>query len=74
MPEAGERVVIGRKGASSFTKVQWTDECPEQLNDLEYAEELGAKWEDDELVTYDLPAMKEFIGYYEKDEYIPDND
>jgi hypothetical protein len=32
--------------------VRWTDACPDGLDDVETAEELGAKWEGDELVTY----------------------
>ena len=57
-----------------MVKVQWTDECPEAINDLEYAEELGATWEGDELVTYDIESMKQLAGYYEEDAYLPDND
>jgi hypothetical protein len=39
-----------------------------------HAEELGATWEDDELVTYDYPAMVQLIEYHEEDAYLPDND
>jgi hypothetical protein len=46
------RVVIGRRGDSSMVPVRWTDACPDGLDDVETAEELGAKWEGDELVTY----------------------
>ncbi|HEV3400669.1 MAG TPA: hypothetical protein VG078_02520 [Acidimicrobiales bacterium] len=54
--------------------VRWTEQCPDDLDDVETAEELGAKWEDDELVTYDLEGMKELLQYYKDDEYLPDND
>jgi hypothetical protein len=40
----------------------------------EWAEELGAKWEGDELVTYDYPSLTGLLEYYEKGEYLPDND
>jgi len=74
MSADGERVVIGHKGSSSMVQVKWTEDCPPGINDLEYAEELGAQWEGDELVTYDLEAMKQLSEYYEEDAYLPDND
>jgi hypothetical protein len=33
-----------------------------------------AKWEGDELVTYDYPSLTGLLEYYEKGEYLPDND
>lgn len=71
---AGERVVLGRKGDSSMVRIRWTEECPDDLNDVETAEGLGARWEDDELVTYDLPGFTELLGYDIRDEYQIDND
>jgi hypothetical protein len=71
---ADNRVVLGKKGESSMVPIQWTAECPDGIDDLETAEELGAKWEGEELVTYDLEAMKELLVYYEEDAYLPDND
>jgi hypothetical protein len=41
---------------------------------MEWAEELGAKWEGDELVTYDYPSFVGLLEYYEEDEYMSDND
>lgn len=29
----GERVVLGRKGASSMVKVRWTDKAPANINE-----------------------------------------
>jgi hypothetical protein len=52
----------------------WSDGAPPGLNEVEWAEELGAKWEGDELVTYDYPSLTGLLEYYEKDEYQPDND
>lgn len=54
--------------------VRWTDECPPELDDVESAEELGAQWEGDELVTYDFGGMKELLAYYKDDDYLIDND
>jgi hypothetical protein len=47
---------------------------PPGLNELEWAEELGARWKGDELVTYDYPTFIDLLEYYEKNEYLPDND
>lgn len=69
-----DRVVLGRKGETSMVKVRWTDAAPTALNDVEYAEELGAVWEDDELVVYDLEGFCGLFAYYESNTYLPDND
>ena len=71
---AGERVVLARKGETSMVKVFWTDDAPESLNDVEEAEELGAKWEGTELVVYDLAGFKDLYDYYENNQWLPDND
>jgi len=57
-----------------MVKVRWTDACPEALNDIETAENLGVQWEGGELVTYDLPGLTELLEYDIKDEYTIDND
>ncbi len=71
-----DRVVIGRKGGSSMVKVRWSEDTPQGLCDLETAEELGAKWEGDELVVYDMPGLLQLLAYYEGDNsgYMIDND
>ena len=70
----GNRVVLGRRPATGFVKIQWTDAAPEGLYRLEEAEELGARWEGDELVTYDIDGFVElFSSYYRRDEYLPDS-
>ncbi len=71
---SGDRVVLGTKGESSMVKIRWTDACPETLNDVETAENVGAKWEGDELVTYDLPGLTQLLEYDARDEYTIDND
>ena len=71
----GDRVVIGRKGDSSMVKVRWEDATPQALCDVETAEGLGARWEGDELVVYDLPGLLQLLAYYEGNEgYMIDND
>ncbi len=47
------RVVLCRKG-KSMVKFLWTGAEPSGMFEVEVAEELGARWEGDELVTYDL--------------------
>ena len=46
-----------------MVKVRWTDAAPDSLNDVDDAEELGAKWEGDELVTYDIDGFRELFSY-----------
>ena len=71
----GDRVVIGRKGGSSMVKVRWTEAAPQSLCNIETAEELGAKWEGDELVVYDMPGLLQLLEYYEGNAgYMIDND
>lgn len=71
----GQRVVLGRRDKfNTMVPFHWSDEAPPDLNDLEWAEELGARWEGDELVTYDYPSLIGLLEYYEKGEYLPDND
>jgi hypothetical protein len=73
--QEGERVVLGRRSkVSSMVPFHWSNDAPPGLNDLDWAEELGAKWEGDELVTYDYPTFVNLLEYYENDQYMPDND
>jgi len=69
-----QRVVLGRKGTSSMVKVRWTEAAPDSLSDVSDAEELGATWEGDELVTYDIEGFRELFTYYENNDYQIDND
>ncbi|MGH9124453.1 MAG: hypothetical protein ACRDZ8_06965 [Acidimicrobiales bacterium] len=72
-PESANRVVLGRKerGMVSF---RWTGTEPSGMFETELAEELGARWEGDELVTYDLPGMRDLFEYHQSDDYLIDND
>ncbi|MEO6122051.1 MAG: hypothetical protein ABIW46_01525 [Acidimicrobiales bacterium] len=51
-----ERIVLGRK-ENSMIGFRWSGAEPEDLNDVALAEEFGAIWEKDELVTYDLASV-----------------
>ncbi len=67
-----DRVVLARRTAG-FTPFQWTGAEPEGLDDLDTALALGACWEGDELVTYNLDAFRH--GFTTFDEgYLEDND
>ncbi len=70
----GERVVLGRKGGSSMVKIRWTDKIPGNINDISDAEEMGAVWEGDELVTHDYEGFMEQYAFYESNDYMIDND
>lgn len=47
---------------------------PRPLGTVSDAEELGAVWEGDNLVTYDIQGFRELFVYYENDDYMIDND
>lgn len=52
---------------------RWSGNEPDEMNDLDLAVEMGAIWEGDELVTYDLESLSwqmEHMG----DDYMIDND
>jgi hypothetical protein len=50
-------VVLARKTPDSFVGFQWSGEEPPGLDDVETAEDLGAVWEGDELVVYNMTAF-----------------
>lgn len=52
---------------------RWSGAEPTDLNDRDLAEELGAVWEGDELVTYDLGSIEWQLAHI-PDEYMFDND
>jgi hypothetical protein len=68
-----ERVVLGRR-ENSLVRFRWSGDEPEALNDVELAEEMGAAWEGDELVTYDLPALVWQMEHLKDDDYMIDDD
>ena len=68
-------MVLGRRDKfNTMVPFHWSAEAPLGLNDVEWAEELGAKWEGDELVTYDYPSFIGLLEYHENSDYLPDND
>ncbi len=70
--QSAERVVLARR-TSGFQPFQWTGDEPEELSDEEEVLALGAVWEGEELVTYDLPTLR-LHPASEADDYINDND
>ncbi|MGH9189035.1 MAG: hypothetical protein ACRD0Q_03240 [Acidimicrobiales bacterium] len=71
---AGERVVLGRVGHTSMVRILWTAQAPPSVNDPELLEDLGARWEGEELVTYDMDELLERIEMHETGDYMIDND
>jgi hypothetical protein len=69
----GERVVLARKEPRTMVGFQWTGQEPAGLNEPEFAEALGAVWEGDLLVTYNLDAFKHAFDHY-SDEFLTDPD
>lgn len=68
-----ERVVLGRR-EQSMIKFRWSGNEPDELNDLELAEKLGATWEGDELVHYDMNSLRWQLEHFSEDNYVADND
>lgn len=68
-----ERVVLGRR-EDSMVRFRWSGDEPGALNDVELAEEMGATWEGDELVTYDLPGLVWQLDHLGGDDYMIDDD
>ncbi|MDP9072360.1 MAG: hypothetical protein M3N68_13965 [Actinomycetota bacterium] len=67
-----ECVVLGHRD-DGWAGFQWSGEEPEGMFEPEEAEEAGAKWEGDELVTCDLVALRR--NYAASDEeWLPDSD
>jgi hypothetical protein len=69
----GERVVLARKEPYSMVGFQWTGQEPAGLNESEFAEAIGAVWEGDQLVTYNLIAFTHAFEHY-NEEYLADPD
>ena len=71
--EQGERVVLAKRAPWSMVGFQWTGNEPEGFDSMRVATALGATWEDDELVTYNLTLLTynfEHLGF----EYLEDSD
>ena len=68
-----QRVVLARIAPETMVGLQWTGQEPAGLFDVDLARGLGAGWEGDELVTYDLPALIHEFDHW-RDEYLTDPD
>lgn len=71
--ESGERVVLAMR-TDNLARHRWTGAEPEGMYELDIAEDLGARWEGDELVTYDLPGLAALYEYHKNNDYLIDND
>lgn len=69
---SGDRVVLANR-VDGFVPYRWTGAEPTGLTDAEVAEQLGATWEDAELVTYDLPSLTAQFAHWH-DGWQSDND
>lgn len=69
----GKRIVLVRR-EKSMTRYRWTGAEPDGLFDVELAEDLGARWEGEELVTYDLEGFQEAFEMQQSDDFMIDND
>lgn len=69
----GDRVVLARKAPDTIVGYQWTGAEPEGMVTLYQAEYMGAVWEGDELVTYELPLMLH-DWEHKMDGYLEDSD
>ncbi|HXF73790.1 MAG TPA: hypothetical protein VNO79_14410 [Actinomycetota bacterium] len=74
MNDAGvlRRVVLGRR-SDDWAGFRWSGAEPPGMYDPEQAIALGARWEGDELVTYDLGALRHGLERL-ADPWVPDQD
>ncbi len=70
--DMSDRVVLGRR-TDTFAGFEWTGAEPEGMNDPSVAETLGAQWEGEELVTYELDELRHTFEHY-GDDWLPDSD
>jgi hypothetical protein len=68
-----DRVVLAVKNPRIMAAFQWSGREPAGLDELAFAEALGAIFEGDEMVTYDLAAFNHAFEHYD-DEYLTDPD
>lgn len=66
-------MVLARRTPRAMVPMQWTGPEPRGLVDPEWALALGATWEGDELVTYDLPALTRDFDQW-GNQYLEDSD
>ncbi|MBA2724885.1 MAG: hypothetical protein H0U53_02750 [Actinobacteria bacterium] len=72
-PPDDERIVLGRKDDRTMVGFQWTGAEPQDLGDTETAVALGAVWEGDELVTYNIEHLRHNLQH-NFDGFLEDSD
>lgn len=65
--------MLGRKAPESMVGFQWSGNEPEGMFDIDFAIHLGAEWEGDELVTYNMPLLEHNWSHH-PDGYLEDSD
>jgi hypothetical protein len=68
-----ERVVLGWRDDHVPAGFRWSGNEPTGLYEPALAEFLGASWEEQELVTYDLPSLTHDFAHL-SDTYVSDPD
>ncbi|MBA2725681.1 MAG: hypothetical protein H0U53_06805 [Actinobacteria bacterium] len=68
-----ERVVLGRRDDRTMVGFQWTGAEPQELSDTETAVALGAVWEGDELVSYNMDHLRHNLQH-NLDGFLEDSD
>lgn len=68
-----ERIVLGRRNANTWHGFEWAGAEPDGLYDPDQAVTLGARWEGDELVTYDIQALAYAVANHDEP-YLTDSD
>lgn len=67
------RVVLGRRDETTFVGFQWSGTEPEGMNEPEHAVALGATWEGNELVCYNIDHLVHRFAH-EADGFMEDPD
>lgn len=68
-----DRIVLGRRNTSTWHGFEWTGAEPDGLYDPDEAVALGARFEGDELVTYDVGSLAYAVAHREEP-YLADSD
>ncbi|MFN2388222.1 MAG: hypothetical protein ABR575_01245 [Actinomycetota bacterium] len=65
--------MLARKDDTTMVGFQWTGAEPDGLFEIDHAVALGAEWEGDELVTYNLEHLRHNLAH-EVDGFLEDSD
>ncbi|MGH2732757.1 MAG: hypothetical protein ACRDJF_08340 [Actinomycetota bacterium] len=68
-----DRVVLAHSTPYAFVKLQWTGAEPEGLDDPDWAQALGAVWDGDELVAYNMARFRHNFEHW-FDDFVEDDD